>query len=137
MNKKLCIGTFLHILTQAKGKPLTQEAFLGLLLGLINDYRGNDKTYQQALKSGKNNLSDSSPLASCDRAALIKGFEDIVIPCLDDECKKLIILAIKDVLDDDDIAPETVIGFEDGYTKQDILSSVKFNLAETLANVFF
>ena len=137
MNKKLCIGTFLHILTQAKGKATTQEVFLGLLLGLISDYRGSEKTYHQALKSGKNNLSDSGPLASCDRVALIKGFEDIVIPCLADDCKKLIILAIKDVLADDDIGPDTLIGFEDGYTKKDILASVKFNLAETLANVFF
>lgn len=137
MGKKMCIGTFLNILSQARSTVLSQENQFQDLLSIINDQRRFDKSYHGALKSGKNNLSDASHLMSCDTDRLVGEFERKVVTYIVEANKHQVILAFKDVLEDDDIADTTIIGFDSDYTKGKILSSIKFNFAETLANVFY
>lgn len=109
-----------------------------LVLSFIDtgdDY--SDETNQGHYKSGKNNLANYDDLITCDKEQLVKYYKAKIIPCLKPDMHKCIVLAIRDVLKDDDIGDLTLIGYEDGYTKQDIVNKAYFNFAELLANVFY
>lgn len=134
--KKLCLGTFLKILSQARNTK--QNVLFKLVLSFIDtgdDY--SDETNQGHYKSGKNNLANYDDLITCDKEQLVKYYKAKIIPCLKPDMHKCIVLAIRDVLKDDDIGDLTLIGYEDGYTKQDIVNKAYFNFAELLANVFY
>lgn len=134
--KKLCLGTFLKILSQARNTK--QNVLFKLVLSFINtgdDY--SDETNQGHYKSGKNNLANYDDLITCDKEQLVKYYKAKIIPCLKPDMHKCVVLAIRDVLKDDDIGDLTLIGYEDGYTKQDIVNKAYFNFAELLANVFY
>lgn len=100
-----------------------------------DDY--SDETNQGHYKSGKNNLANYDDLITCDKEQLVKYYKAKIIPCLKPDMHKCVVLAIRDVLKDDDIGDLTLIGYEDGYTKQDIVNKAYFNFAELLANVFY
>ena len=109
-----------------------------LVLSFIDtgdDY--SDETNQGHYKSGKNNLVNYDDLITCDKEQLVKYYKVKIIPCLKPDMHKCVVLAIRDVLKDDDIGDLTLIGYEDGYTKQDIVNKAYFNFAELLANVFY
>lgn len=134
--KKLCLGTFLKILSQARNTK--QNVLFKLVLSFIDtgdDY--SDETNQGHYKSGKNNLANYDDLITCDKDQLVKYYKVKIIPCLKPDMHKCVVLAIRDVLKDDDIGDLTLIGYEDGYTKQDIVNKAYFNFAELLANVFY
>lgn len=134
--KKLCLGTFLKILSQARNTK--QNVLFKLVLSFIDtgdDY--SDETNQGHYKSGKNNLANYDDLITCNKEQLVKYYKAKIIPCLKPDMHKCIVLAIRDVLKDDDIGDLTLIGYEDGYTKQDIVNKAYFNFAELLANVFY
>lgn len=134
--KKLCLGTFLKILSQARNTK--QNVLFKLVLSFIDtgdDY--SDETNQGHYKSGKNNLANYDDLITCDKEQLVKYYKAKIIPCLKPNMHKCVVLAIRDVLKDDDIGDLTLIGYEDGYTKQDIVNKAYFNFAELLANVFY
>ena len=134
--KKLCLGTFLKILSQANNTK--QYVLFNNVLSFLNtgdDY--SDEQKQGAYRSGKNNLANYDDLATCDKDALVNYYKTKVIPYLKKDLHKCVVLAIRDVLNDDDIEDLTLIGYEDGYTKQDIVNKVYFNFAELLANVFY
>jgi len=134
--KKLCLGTFLKILSQARNTK--QNVLFKFVLSFINtgdDY--SDETNQGHYKSGKNNLVNYDDLITCDKEQLVKYYKAKIIPCLKPDMHKCVVLAIRDVLKDDDIGDLTLIGYEDGYTKQDIVNKTYFNFAELLANVFY
>lgn len=134
--KKLCLGTFLKILSQARNTK--QNALFKLVLSFLDtgdDY--SDETNQGHYKSGKNNLANYSDLITCDKDALVSYYKKKIIPCLKRDLHKCVVLAIRDVLREDDIDDLVQIGYEDGYTKQDIISKAYFNFAELLANVFY
>jgi len=135
--KKMCVGTYLHILCQAKSTRFTQEKFLFDLLGSYGDFYNEDKDYHTHLKSGRNNISDSQLLKDIDKEAFVNSIKEKVIPYFDASLTKQIILAFKEVLSEDNIAEDTDIGYEPGYKKSEILSATKFDLAETLANVLY
>lgn len=134
--KKLCLGTFLKILSQAKkGK---QNVLLEKVLSFIDtgeDY--SDESTQGHYKSGKNNLTNYNDLITCDKDSFVKYYKTHVIPCLDSRLHKCVVLAIRDVLKDDDVDDLTLIGYEDGYTKQEIVHKNCFDFAELLANIFY
>lgn len=134
--KKLCLGTFLKILSQARNTK--QNVLFKLVLSFVDtgdDY--SDETNQGHYKSGKNNLANYDDLITCDKEQLVKYYKAKIIPCLKPDMHKCVVLAIRDVLKDDDIGDLTLIGYEDGYTKQDIVNKAYFNFAELLANVFY
>lgn len=109
-----------------------------LVLSFIDtgdDY--SDETNQGHYKSGKNNLVNYDDLITCDKEQLVKYYKVKIIPCLKPDMHKCVVLAIRDVLKEDDIGDLTLIGYEDGYTKQDIVNKAYFNFAELLANVFY
>ena len=137
--KKLCLGTLLHILSQAKISGTKQLSQYGDLLSCYKSSQDNfDDSYQGHLKSGKNNLTDSDNLISCDKEKLILHMRKKVIPYLKPALHKNVVLAIREVLKEDDVEETKNIGFADeGYTKQDIINKTYFTFDELLANVFY
>lgn len=140
MGKKLCLGTFLNIMAQAKKRNTTQEKLFTKILNTVADYHSSDKDYQGHLKSGRDNLSNVSFIqaySQSQKEGLIAGFDTNVIPLLDNSLTKQIVLAFKEVLSEDDVCENEIIGFEDGYQKSKILRSTMFDLAGLLGNFFF
>ena len=134
--KKLCLGTFLKILSQANNTK--QYVLFNNVLSFLDtgdDY--SDEQKQGAYRSGKNNLANYDDLATCDKDKLVNYYKTKIIPYLKKDLQKCVVLAIRDVLNEDDVDDLTLIGYEDGYTKQDITNKTYFNFAELLANVFY
>lgn len=137
--KKLCLGTFLKIISQAKLSFSKQVSLYHSLFSFLStkEIYKND-TLQGHLKSGKNNFVDTDEVENIDKSIIVNTFKNKIIPQLDPKLHRQVILAIKDVLSEDNIDDMTVIGFEStGYTKQDIINKTIFNFEETLANVFY
>lgn len=137
--KKLCLGTFINILCQVKKNTVKQGVLLYELFKFLKDKsKYDDATLQGHLKSGKNNFTDDEEVKLLDKSILVAHFKTIIIPSLDSDLYREIILSIRDVLSEDDIEDTTVIGYEnEGYTKQDLMHKTCFNLEETLSNVFY
>ena len=137
--KKLCLGTFIKIICQAKNSSITQKHLISELFSFLEYYdKYEDESHQGHLKSGKNNYTEIDEIIAMDKNELINHFKTVIIPLLNVKLHKEIILAIRDVLSEDDVDDLTIIGFEtEGYTKDDIITKVYFNLEETLANVFY
>ncbi len=139
MKKKMCLGTFLNILTQAKvnSKEIKQKTLIKPLLDIINDPSSETDAYITRLKNGDRNLSYADDLIKFDKEILTNKIKSDIIPLLNNSLKKQIVLAFQDVLGEDDIDEDTLIGFEPGFTKNDIINSTKFDLASLLSNVFY
>ena len=134
--KKLCLGTLLTILTQAKvGKQ--NVLFYNVLSFLDRGEKYKNESDQSHYKTGTTNFADYANYIGCDKDALVQHYEKQVLPCLQKSLFRHIVLAIKNVLREDPIPQLTQIGFDPGYTKQDIVNSYHFNMAELLANVFY
>lgn len=110
-----------------------------LLQSVKDDDRFGNADFQGSLMSGRINLVDYNEIISCNKNDLIHYFKSKIEPCLDNDDQKLIIIAIREVLkEDDSIGMLDQIGFEDeGYTKQDILYSQVFPFAAFIANVYY
>lgn len=110
-----------------------------LLKSVKNENRFENADFQGALMSGRINLIDYEDIISCNKNELIHYFKSKIEPCLSNDDQKLIIVAIREVLkEDDSIGMLDQIGFEDkGYTKQDILYSQIFPFSAFIANVYY
>lgn len=137
--KKLCLGTYLHILCQAKSSTTKQYVLISELLSSVKDNSYfKDEQFQGRLKAGKNNLVDYDEILTCDKNKLVNKFEKNIIPILNPILHKNVVLAFRDVLSEDDIDDMTNIGYEsEGYTKQDIVNKYYFNFSEFLANIYY
>lgn len=137
--KKLCLGTLLRLLSDTKKENTKQYNLLRTLLETVkSDDRYGDEKFQGALLSGKNNLSDYEEISTCDRNELVSKIRDTVVPEFSESCQRLIITVVKDILKNDpSISDDDMIGYEDGYTKQDIISMQVFPFPDFLANVFY
>lgn len=138
--KRLCLGTFLKILRETHNPSIKQwYLFMMLLKSVKNENRFENADFQGALMSGRINLIDYEDIISCNKNELIHYFKSKIEPCLSNDDQKLIIVAIREVLkEDDSIGMLDQIGFEDeGYTKQDILYSQVFPFAAFIANVYY
>lgn len=138
--KKLCLGTLLRILCDAKLPTQKQYIFLNALLSSVkNDPSYIDDKFQSALLSGKNNLKNYDEILTCDKNKLIESFENKIKPFFDENGQKLAIICIRDVLrEDTTISDVDNIGFEtEGYTKHDIINKQVFPFSELLANVYY
>lgn len=137
--KKLCLGTFINILCQAKKSTTKQSVLIyNLFMFLTTKQNYQETSLQGHLKSGKNNFVDIEEVKSFDKKLLVSNFKNNIIPCLNPNLFREIILAFRKVLSEDDIEDTSIIGYEEeGYTKQDIMYKTYFNLEETLSNIFY
>ena len=136
----LCLGSFFNILFSAVSNGITQTKFLNTVCNIIqNDYEYDDSLVGH-LKSGRNNLppEDIELCRNKHIDDLIIHFRDNVIPIIRQIKQKNIVLALIDVLrNDNTISNEIVIGKTIGFTKENILSSNKVDFPAFLSNYFY
>ncbi len=138
--KKLCLGTLLRILCDAKIPTAKQYIFVKNLLSTVKtDPSYSDDKFHSALLSGKNNLTNYSEILFCDKEILRNTFENKIKPFFDENWQKVVIVCIQDVLKEDSTISDTdIIGFEtEGFTKQDIVSKQVFSFSDLLVNVYY
>ncbi len=138
--KKLCLGTLLRILCDARIPTSKQYIFLNDLLSTVkSDPSYIESKTQSALLSGKNNLTHYEDILTFDKDKLKDKFEKRIKPYFTEDNQKLVIICIQDVLKDDTTIKDTDnIGFEtEGYTKQDIITKQIFPFSEFLTNVYY
>ena len=138
--KKLCLGTLLRILCDARISTAKQYLFIDDLLSSVKtDSSYSDDKFQSSLLSGKNNLTNYSEILACDKVKLRAFFDNKIKRYFDENWQKVVIICIQDVLKEDTtINDADIIGFEpDGYTKQDIVSKQVFSFSDLLVNVYY
>lgn len=138
--KKLCLGTLLRILCDARIPTAKQYVFLMNLLSTVKtDSSYSDDKFHSALLSGKNNLTNYNEILGCDKDLLKDTIERKIKPYFDENWQKVVIVCIQDVLKEDTtINDADIIGFDpEGYTKQDIVSKQVFSFSDLLVNVYY
>lgn len=137
--KKLCIGSFFTIITQARKVNVRQrKLFSAILCCAEDDYYFEDDTFQGHLKSGKNDLSADyvAKLRKQSIESIEAYFDAEVTPLIDHNKKKALFLALRSVIAEDNINDATQIGLREGYDKTSILSKNTFSFSGFLANVY-
>ncbi len=137
--KKLCLGTLLRLLSDTKKENTKQYNLLRTVLETVkSDDRYGDEKFQGALLSGKNNLSDYEEISTCDKNELVKKIRNNVVPEFSESSQRLIIVCVRDILKNDpSINDDDMIGYEEEYTKQNIISMQVFPFSDFLANVYY
>lgn len=139
--KRICIGTFLTILSQTRATSVRQISLLECLLQPYDPLDTNIGTSgtQGHLKDGTSNLSPTITTAIREQAFqnTIKHFQDNIIPKLNPNYKGNLIAALLAILaEDSTILDDTSLVEESGYSKVDLLKSDVFDYAATLAAFF-
>ena len=140
--KKLCLGTFLTIICQARIPSVTQRGFIGALLRCVKadvSYLETDDGRQGHLKNGRDNIPGF--YADIVRAAnpedIYIYFEKELRPMLASNLEKQVILAFRSVIaEDTDIGDTVKLGPVEGYKKSDILTKNTFSYMGLLTNLF-
>lgn len=138
--KKLCFGTLLNLVYQAKGQNVTYKSICDAVFSVYgcDDTTHRDKSLPSHLKSGHDNVPPEVVNAARDMSYedAVKGFENCVVGLISDAYAKQFIYAIKAVLREDNISDETLIGNVTGFEKKSILTADKFIMASLLACLF-
>jgi len=139
--KRLCFGTLMHILYQARNQKVTIKS---LCDAIFSSYAQTTESYDSSLpghlKSGHNNVPpdviDAARNTSFEDAEKI--FQTKVVSLIKDSKRESVVRAIKDILrEDSNIQDQTVIGYIEGYEKINITTNSTFSLSALLASVFY
>lgn len=139
--KRLCFGTLMNILYQARNPKVTNASLCNAIFSAyLKDVQNYDGSVPGHLKSGRINvppdIMESARITSSEFAA--NKIKIKLIPLINADKQKLVVLAIKDVLrNDKNIADTSIIGYEKGYEKENILNNTTFNFGDLLASVFY
>lgn len=139
--KKLCFGSFVTVLVHCKPKRTTQKKLCGTILLSINpeyDIRDEDGTTSGLVK-GNDNLSSvvTDAIPKDNFSAVSDYFKKEVIPMLDANRKNTLILALKEIIaEDNTIQTDTVVEMVNGFSKSDVAERTSFVLADFLAGLF-
>lgn len=138
--KKMCFGSFATVLSKCKAPSVTQKELIGRMLLMVNpkyDITADDVAVS-ALVRGKNNLSDDVTLYLDGASASFRNvFAGMIVPMLDANRKSNIVLAFKDILEEDtDIDDHTVIELVNGLTKADFIKRDSIVFDELIAGLF-
>lgn len=139
--KKLCFGFFATVLNLCKAQGVSQKQLCGTILLAIApnyDIRSDDTAVANLLHCDRNlspNVTDPAPTANVRDVA--EYFKQKVLPLLDDNKRKLIILAMKDIIaSDETIDAQTPVEKVKGITKASLVSQTEFVLSDFLAGIF-
>ena len=139
--KRLCLGTILTILHQCRNSSnvtiplLCQSVALAYGVDVSGQYF-TDTAYNK-IKAGSQNFHDDVYAAARNKGIdeLVSGVSKHVLPSIKKNSKKSIVLAIRDVVkDDDSILDDTIIGYE-GFSKDTILNNEYVYFAGLLSAV--
>lgn len=140
--KKLCLGTFLTIICQARGASVKQKNLVGALFRCVDadtSYLDEDDGRQGHLKNGRDNIPSyyAEAIRSANPEDIYSYFEREIHPMLSASLEKQVILAFRNVIaDDTDIADTVKLGPVDGYKKSDILTKNTFSYMGLLTNLY-
>ena len=139
--KKLCIGTYIHLICQAKSN-ISQKDFLETLL-TFNDKvwseYAKDPTLHTHLKNGTDNITTeyAGTVRHTDSNDIFRHIATKLVPLLDVHKHKQLVLAFRAIINEDTTIPDDcLIGTSEGYTKSNILSKNNFSLPGLLTNLF-
>jgi hypothetical protein len=125
---------------QAKGQGVTYKSICeSVFTAYGRPGMGNrDTTLPSHLKSGHDNVPpdvvDAARQLSFEDA--VSNFQNCVIKQIAYENEKAFVYAIKAILREDPVSPETIIGYRHGYEKANLLKSDKFQMTPLLASLF-
>jgi len=139
--KRLCFGTLLNLLYQARTSQAKQHQICRAMFSAFNtDMDSYDNSIVGHLKSGHDNV----PASLLDNAKVM-SIDDVsdkittgLLPLIKQEKYKSLVRAIKAILcEDTTIAEDTVVGKISGYEKKNIISCSTFTFNELIAHVLY
>lgn len=139
--KRLCFGTLMKILYQARNQKVTNNTLCDAILSSYSQTSASyDGSLPGHLKSGHDNVPpdviDAVRNTSFEEAEEV--FRTRVVTLIKDSKRESVVRAIKNVLCEDlTIQDHTVVGYIEGYEKINITTSSTFNLSTLLASVFY
>lgn len=135
--KKICFGTLLHLMYQAKGAGVTYKSICDEVFKAYGAHGMDtrDDSLPGHLKTGHDNVPPDviDAVRHSTASDAIKAFNKNVIELILDE--KGFVYAVKAVLKEDDISNDTIIGYA-GYDKKTIIEKDVFQMAPLLASLF-
>jgi hypothetical protein len=139
--KRLCYASLLKVLYHCKPYNVSQSLINGTMLLILDDYEdltGDDNAASRMATGHRNVSSEAGAEArNVEVSIVVDYFRDNVIPLLNKAKIKTAILALRDILADDNSIPEdTPIYLESFKTKDEIINETVFDPAELIANVF-
>jgi hypothetical protein len=140
---KLCFGSFATVLTLCKVISATNQQLCGTILLSVAppkyDLR-EDPDVTSKLIRGERNLSPknvATPAQSAKPHEVAGYFKRAVVPLLDENQLELVVLALKDIVaNDESVQSKTTIDKVGGATKESLASKTEFCFHEFLAGVF-
>ncbi|MEL5896990.1 DUF1837 domain-containing protein [Clostridium sporogenes] len=139
--KRLCYASLLKVLYHCKPYNVSQSLINGTMLLILDDYEdltGDDNAASRMATGHRNVSSEAGAEArNVEVSIVVDYFRDNVIPLLNKAKIKTAILALRDILADDNSIPgDTPIYLESFKTKDEIINETVFDPAELIANVF-
>lgn len=135
--KRLCFGTLMKILYQARNQGVTNKS---LCDAIFSSYSQTTESYDSSLpghlKSGHDNVPPDviEAVRNTTFVDAEKLFLTRVVPMIKDSKRESLVRAIKDVLrEDTTIQDHTLIGYINGYEKNSIIANSTFSLSSLLA----
>ncbi len=138
--KRLCFGSLLIILYQARNNSVTNDK---LCNAIFSAYEIDKELYGSTsghLKNGHDNLPKGlvDKVSSLPFEMVDKNFQDKIVPYIKDCKKESIVRAIKDILrEDNTINKKTIVGYVSGYEKEKIITMSTFSFSALLSSVFY
>lgn len=125
---KLCFGSLVKALLKCSAPTTTQKELCGQLLLSIDRLYDitTDDTSASKLANGFQNVPKgiAEAVKKCNPNDVLIQISKRVLPLLDNNKRENIIKVLKKILlDDEDIAPSTIMGFISNDTKEQIISS--------------
>ncbi|WP_138203644.1 HamA C-terminal domain-containing protein [Haloimpatiens lingqiaonensis] len=139
--KRLCYASLLKVLYHCKPYNVSQCLINGTMLLILDDYEDltGDDNAASRMATGHRNVSPEAgaEARNVKVSSVIDYFRDNVISLLNKAKIKTAILALRDILADDDSIPgDTPIYLESLKTKDEIINETVFDPAELIANIF-
>lgn len=139
--KRLCYASLLKVLYHCKPYNVSQSLINGTMLLILDDYEdltGDDNAASRMATGHRNVSSEAGAEArNVEVSIVVDYFRDNVIPLLNKAKIKTAILALRDILADDNSIPgDTPIYLESFKTKDEIINETVFDPAELIANIF-
>jgi len=139
--KRLCFGTLMHILYQARNQKVTNDLLCDAIFSSYSQTTNSfDSSLPGHLKSGRNNVPPDVIAAARDTSFedAERVFENKVVKLIKDSKRESVVRAIKVILrEDTTIQDHSVIGYVKGYEKLNITNNSTFSLSALLASVFY
>lgn len=139
--KRLCYASLLKVLYHCKPYNVSQSLINGTMLLILDDYEDltGDDNAASRMATGHRNVSPEAgaEARNVEVSIVVDYFRDNVIPLLNKAKIKTAILALRDILADDNSIPgDTPVYLESFKTKDEIINETVFDPAELIANVF-